>query len=99
MISPDARLAAYFAPEFPSARDPVFQAEVLEVIARRAFYRDLVGLSVLSTAGAGLLWLMWPVLHSTLGLLSRGLAPGAICVGVAVSIIALTSHPGLGYRV
>ncbi len=98
MTSHDARLSAYFASELPLARDAAFQAEVLEIVARRAFFREVAGLSAVSLGGAGLLWLMWPVVHSTLGLMARGLAPGAVWVVVAVSIIALTSRPRFSYR-
>jgi hypothetical protein len=98
MIDPDARLSELFAYDLPAPRDPVFQVTVLDQLARRAFFMDLASQFALSLAGGCLLWLLWPTLSSTLGLMGRGLAPGVTCVLVAASILAITNRSAPYFR-
>ncbi len=91
MTSPDDRLAAFFAAELPPARDPGFQARVLEQVARRRFMADLIMLGSVTTVSAAILWLVWPTLWPVLEALGQGRAPGLAAVVAAASIVALTS--------
>jgi hypothetical protein len=89
MPSADERLSALFALDEPPPRDPAFSALVMERVMRRRFQEEVAWLSVLALAGAGALWLLWPVLHPMLVGLSRGFAPalGAIALGVGAWIM------------
>jgi hypothetical protein len=98
MTQADDRLAALFAADLPPARDPVFQAQVLERVARRRFQDEFVMLSGLCGLGAVLLWAIWPVVAPAIEAVSRSLAPGLIWLVVAASILALTSGRALAPR-
>ncbi|HEX5377106.1 MAG TPA: hypothetical protein VFW47_00955 [Phenylobacterium sp.] len=91
MTRPDDRLAALFAADLPPARDPGFQAEVLEGLARRRFQADLMWLASAAVVSGAALWLLWPVVAPTLEALGRGLAPGAMALAVAASIVILAT--------
>ena len=98
MTSPDERLAALFAQDLPPKHDPTFQAEVLERLSRRMLRIELFQLAVVSLAGAGLLWFLRSTINAVAAVVWAGLLPGAACVVVALSIVALTRGGGLGVR-
>lgn len=89
MPSADERLKALFALDAPPPRDPSFSTAVMEKVMRRRFQEEVAWLSVLATAGAAALWILWPVLEPVLLALSRGFAPalGAIVLGVCAWIV------------
>jgi hypothetical protein len=91
MTTSDDRLKALFAADLPPARDPAFQANVLAALVRRRFLGELGLISAASALGAVALGVLWPTLGPVLARLGRDLAPAAIALAVAVSILALAS--------
>jgi hypothetical protein len=89
MPSADDRLKALFALDEPPPRDPGFSTAVMEQVMRRRFQEEVAWLSVLTLAGAGALWILWPVLGPMMVALSRGFAPalGVIALGVCAWIV------------
>src|SRR5689334_5299147 len=89
MPSADERLKALFALDEPPARDPEFSTAVMERVMRRRFQEEVAWLSVLALAGAGGLWILWPVLQPVLVALSRGFAPalGAFVLALCAWIV------------
>ena len=88
----DARLRALFATDAPPARDPLFSAAVMAVIARRQFVGDVALHSGVTVLGALVLWALWPSLQPLAATLGRALAPVAACVTLA--LIALVMAGG-----
>lgn len=89
MTDADDRLRALFAEDAPPARDPAFSTAVMEEIARRRFIGDLALLATVTTAGAFVLWALWPVLSPLGADLSRGLMPVAACLTLAAAAVML----------
>ena len=96
MTTPDDRLKALFAADLPPARDPAFQAEVLAGLARRRFALDLARLSGACGLGALALGVLWPALSPTLADLGHSLAPAAMGVVLAGSVVVLLGGRDLG---
>ena len=89
MTPADERLRALFAQDEPPPRDPVFQAAVMERLARRRCLQDLAFLAGLSLIGAIGLWALWPVLHPALTAVSGELAPAAAVLAAALTAVAI----------
>lgn len=85
----DADLKALFAEDEPPARDVVFQAAVMEEVIRRRFVIDMSLLAMASTAGAFLIWALWPTLAPLTGVLVQGLAPVGACLTLAAVAVAV----------
>jgi hypothetical protein len=92
----DDDLRALFAADLPPRRDPAFQTEVLAAVMRRRFVGDLGVALAVSLVGGFILAVLWPALSPTLASLGQSLAPAAIAITLAVSILALTSGRDLG---
>jgi hypothetical protein len=91
MTTSDDRLKALFAADLPPARDPAFQANVLAALVRHRFLGELGLISATSLLGGAALGVLWPTLGPVLARLGQDLAPAAIAMGIAVSILALAS--------
>ncbi|MFD3265716.1 hypothetical protein [Phenylobacterium ferrooxidans] len=99
MTRPDDHLAALFANDLPPARDPVFQASVLEAMARRRFQREMVFIAAASLVAAAVLAILWPALQPALHALAQGLAPAGLAIGAAALVVVLASwRPGADLR-
>jgi len=96
MADPDQRLSALFAPDMPPPRDPAFQTEVVAALMRRRFFSDLGLIMAASLIGAIMLAGLWPALSPTLASFGQHLAPAAIAMTAAVTILAFTSGRSLG---
>ena len=83
MTQADEKLKVLFALDEPAARDPIFSTAVMEKVMRRRFQEDVALLSVLSVAGGGALWALWPTLQPALVAVSQGLAPALGALGLA----------------
>jgi hypothetical protein len=89
MTDADDTLRALFAADRPPVRDPVFQAAVMEAVARRRFQFDVALLSGATALGALALWALWPVVAPALAAMGESLAPVAACVSLAVTVVIL----------
>lgn len=85
----DADLKALFAEDEPPARDPAFSAAVMAEVIRRRFIVDMALLATAATAGAFLLWALWPALQPLIAPLSEGLAPVGACLTLAAMSVLL----------
>jgi len=90
VTDPEDRLRGLFAADLPPARDAAFQADVLAALARRRFVDEIGLLAAISLIGAIALAVVWPLLSPVLASLGQDLAPAAIALVVAVSILGLT---------
>ena len=90
----DDRLKALFAEDEPPHRDPVFQAAVMQRLAKRRCLQDLAFLGGVSALGALAMWALWPILQPVLTGISSPLAPGAAALAAALSAVAILG--GLG---
>lgn len=79
----DDRLKALFAEDLPVGRDPVFQATLMERLARRRFAEDML----LISGGAALLglvlWALWESFAPLVTSVSQQLAPAAAALTLA----------------
>lgn len=89
MTQADDRLKALFAQDEPPVRDTVFSTVVMEKVVRRQFQEEVAMLCAVSVVGAGVLWLVWPMLLRALVAISQGLAPalGAIALAACVAMV------------
>ncbi|MDB5444623.1 MAG: hypothetical protein JWP73_2999 [Phenylobacterium sp.] len=85
----DDRLKALFAPDAPPLRDPVFQAAVMQRLAKRRCVQDLAFLGGVSALGGLAMWALWPILQPVLTAISGPLAPGAAALAAALSAVAI----------
>lgn len=85
MTTPDDRLKALFAMDEPPARDPVFDAAVMDGLARRRLYLDMAGLAAAALTGAVVLGMVWDRIRPAFDLLSEGLAPATACLAVVMA--------------
>lgn len=93
-MTADERLKALFAQDLPPARDLMFEAAVMERLARRRFVAEVALLSGAALIGAMVLWLLWPTLGPVVTQLSRAFAPvGATLALVAVVLAAVGVRP------
>ncbi|HYE46994.1 MAG TPA: hypothetical protein VEA44_14625 [Caulobacter sp.] len=91
-MSPDDRIAAFLTAARPAA-DPVFDAGVMQRVARQAFHRSLLSLVGFTLVGGLALWAAAPVL-------ATALEPAAQSLGTGVAVLVITfSALALGERV
>lgn len=89
MDEADDRLRALFAQDEPPARDPRFQAAVMEAVIRRELRADMAVLAGAAAVGALALWALWPVLHPAIVALSHELAPAAAALAAAAGAVLI----------
>lgn len=89
MTQADDRLKALFALDAPPAQDLVFTTAVMEQVMRQRLREEVALLCAVSVVAAGVLWLVWPILHPALVAVSQWLAPalGAIFIAICASMI------------
>jgi len=87
MTDADDRLKALFAQDEPPARDAAFSAAVMAEVVRRRFIVDMAVLATATTAGAFVLWALWPAIAPVLATLSEGLAPVGACLTLAAAAV------------
>lgn len=98
MTHADDRLKALFAQDLPPARDPAFQAAVMERVARRQLAGDLALLGGVAVAGAAALWGLWPTLQPALVATSQGLAPVAAALALGLgALLILGARPAQAF--
>jgi len=94
MTQADDRLKALFAQDEPPQRDTAFSAAVMEGVMRRQFQEEVALLCAVSVVGAGVLWLIWPMLQRALVAISQGLAPAlGVIVLVGCFVMAVSARP------
>jgi len=85
----DARLKALFAEDLPPARDAVFQATLMERVARRRFYLDVALISGACTVLGVVLWAVWPAIAPPVTEASQQLAPVAATLTLAAVMVMI----------
>lgn len=76
-MTPDDKLAAFFAEAAPPSRDLAFQAMVAERVARRRAFAAVAALIPWTIAAIVLCWAIGPMIRPVVEGLSRTLAPAA----------------------
>lgn len=77
-MTPDDKLAAFFAGATPPARDPAFQAVVAERVARRRAFATVGALIPSTIAAIVLCWAIGPMMGPVVEGLGRTLTPAAV---------------------
>ena len=99
MTADDARLKALFAADEPPARDPAFQAAVMEAVAQRKFVADVTLLSAAAGALAGALWWSWPVVQPMLAPLGEVALPVAAGLTLAGLVLLAAERAPAALRI
>jgi hypothetical protein len=86
-MTPEQTLAAIFAADAAPRRDPVFEAEVAQRVARRRIGLTVLALAPWTTVAAILLWALQPVLTDVAVGLALGLQPLGLATGVIVATL------------
>ena len=77
-MTPDERLAAFFAEATPPSRDLAFQAMVAERVARRRAFATVGALIPWTIAAIVLCWAIGPMIGPVVEGLGQTLAPAAV---------------------
>ena len=81
-MTPEAKLAAFFAEAAPPARDYAFQVLVSERIARRRALLTVLALVPWTTAAVALCWALGPLVQPAVEAFGQALAPSAAILGL-----------------
>ncbi len=91
-MTPEDKLAVFFAEPTPPVRDLAFQAAVAQRIARRRAFATVAALIPWTIAAVVLCWAIGPMLAPVIDGLGRVLAPAAaILVLTGLSVAGLTA--------
>ena len=91
-MTPEDKLAAFFAETTPPARDLAFQTVVAERVARRRAFATVATMVPWTIAAIALCWAIGPMMGPVLEGLGRTLAPAAaILVLTGLGVVALTA--------
>ena len=91
-MTPDEKLAAFFAEATPSARDLAFQAVVAERVARRRAFATVGALIPWTIAAIVLCWAVGPMMGPVIEGLGQTLAPAAaILMLTGLGVVVLTA--------
>ncbi|WGM31254.1 hypothetical protein [Brevundimonas sp. NIBR11] len=91
-MTPDDKLAAFFAEASPPARDLGFQAAVAERVARRRAFATVGALIPWTIAAIVLCWAIGPMVEPVIDGLGRTLAPAAaILMLTGLGVVVLTA--------
>lgn len=91
-MTPEEKLAIFFAEAAPPARDLAFQAAVAERIARRRAIATVAALVPWTIAAIVLCWAVGPVVAPLFAAVGQVLAPAAfILVLMGLGVVVLTA--------
>lgn len=88
-MTAEDRLSAFLQEGRGPARDPAFDAEVMQRVARREFARTVAMAGGLAAVGAVALWACAPALSAVLEPAASALAPAAAMLAVTAGLIVL----------
>lgn len=86
-MTAEERLSAFLQEGRGPARDPAFDAEVMQRVARREFARTLAMAGGAAAVGAAALWACAPALRVLLEPAASALAPVAAILAVTAGVI------------
>lgn len=88
-MTAEDRLSAFLGEGRGPVRDPAFDAEVMQRVARREFARTVTTAAALAASGAAALWACAPALSAVIVPAAADLAPAAAMLaltGVAIVV-------------
>lgn len=86
-MTAEQRLSAFLQAGRGPARDPAFDAEVMQRVARREFARSVTMAGSLAAAGAATLWACAPALDQVIVPAASGLASAGGFLAVTAALI------------
>ena len=91
-MTPEDKLAAFFAEATPPVRDLAFQAELAERVARRRAFATVGALIPWTIAAIVLCWAIGPMMGPVIEGLGQTLAPAAVILMLTgLGVVALTA--------
>ena len=90
----DLALAALWASDEPSLRDPLFELAAMDRVNRRRWLVEAAEIAALAVPALAILWAVWPSLVGAAPLMMRLLTaygPLAVCIG-AIALVAWTTR-------
>ena len=91
-MTPEDKIAAFFAEATPPVRDLAFQAVVAERVARRRAFATVGALIPWTIAAIALCWAIGPMMGPVIEGLGQTLAPAAVILMLTgLGVVALTA--------